>query len=119
MFSIFLNMKVCCVFSLEMPHQGDSNVHTQYTIFIIRKENHPRLSQICSYGIFFQGAQERVRNRHGKRAISVRATEVLLYLKKKLGHLKVTITVKKMEQFVSTIIWFSVYKLLSEKILEM
>ena len=28
---------------------------------------------------FFQGTQERVRNSHGKRAISVRATEVLLY----------------------------------------
>ena len=28
----------------------------------------------------FQGAQERVRNSRGKRAISVRATEVLLYL---------------------------------------
>ena len=28
---------------------------------------------------FFLGTQERVRNSHGKRAISVRATEVLLY----------------------------------------
>ena len=28
---------------------------------------------------FFQGAQERVRNSHGKRAISVRATECLLH----------------------------------------
>ena len=28
---------------------------------------------------FFQGTQERVRNSRGKRAISVRATEVLLY----------------------------------------
>ena len=28
---------------------------------------------------FFQGTQERVRNSHGKRAISVRAIEVLLY----------------------------------------
>ena len=28
---------------------------------------------------FFQGTQERVRNSHGKRAISVRATEVILY----------------------------------------
>ena len=31
---------------------------------------------------FFQRTQERVRNSHGKRAISVRATEVLLYLQK-------------------------------------
>ena len=29
---------------------------------------------------FFQETQERVRNSHGKRAISVRATEVLLYM---------------------------------------
>ena len=29
---------------------------------------------------FFRGAKRRVRNSHGKRAISVRATEVLLYL---------------------------------------
>ena len=30
-------------------------------------------------GVFFLGTQERVRNSHGKRAISVRAIEVLLY----------------------------------------
>ena len=29
---------------------------------------------------FFQGTQERIRNRRGKRAISVRAIEVLLYV---------------------------------------
>ena len=32
-FSIFFNMKVFCVFSLESPHRGDSNEYTQYTIF--------------------------------------------------------------------------------------
>ena len=40
-FSISFNMKLCCMFSLESPHRGDSNVCTQYTIFIIKK--HPRL----------------------------------------------------------------------------
>ena len=30
---IFYNMKLCCVFSLESPHSGDSNKYTQYTIF--------------------------------------------------------------------------------------
>ena len=35
-FFIFFNMKVCHVFSLEWPHQGDSNEYTQYTIFNIR-----------------------------------------------------------------------------------
>ena len=44
-------------------------------------KNHLKLSQICSYiyGILLQGTQERVQNCPGKRTISVRATEVLLY----------------------------------------
>ena len=72
-------MKIYCVFSFESPHQGDSNEYTQYTIFNIKwKLNHPKLSQICSYGIFFQGTQERVRNSRGKRVMSVQATEGLL-----------------------------------------
>ena len=33
---------------------------------------------------FFQGTQERVRNSRGKRAINVRATEVLLYFETSL-----------------------------------
>ena len=45
-FSIFFNMKVCCVFLLESPHRGDSNENTQYTIFNIKKEKLPGLSQI-------------------------------------------------------------------------
>ena len=45
-FSVFFNMKVCCVFSLELP---------QY-----KKDNYPKLSQICSYGFLFQSTQERV-----------------------------------------------------------
>ena len=50
-FSIFYNMKVCCVFSLESPHRG--------TIYLFQnvKENHLKLFQICRYGIFFQGTQ--------------------------------------------------------------
>ena len=34
----FFNMKVCCVFSLESPHRGDSNEYTQYTYFNIKKK---------------------------------------------------------------------------------
>ena len=34
----FYNMKVCCVFSLESPHLGDSNEYTQYTVFNIKKK---------------------------------------------------------------------------------
>ena len=58
-FSIFFNMKVCCVFLLESPHRGDSNEYTQYTIFNIKKENYPILSQICSYGIFLWDSKTR------------------------------------------------------------
>ena len=42
-FSIFFNMRVCCVFSLELPHQGDFNEYTQYTIFNIKKTITPNL----------------------------------------------------------------------------
>ena len=51
---IFFNIKVCCVFSLESPHRGDSNENTQHTISK-EKENLPKLSQICSYGMFSKG----------------------------------------------------------------
>ena len=37
-FSVFLNVKVCCVFSLESPHRGDSNECTQFTIIKIKKK---------------------------------------------------------------------------------
>ena len=39
MFFIFFNMKVCCVYSLESPHRGDSNEYTQNTIFNMNKKN--------------------------------------------------------------------------------
>ena len=68
------------MFSLESPHLGDSNENTKIYHFRYKKENLPKLSQICSHGIFSQGNQEQVRNSRGKRAISVRAIEVLLYL---------------------------------------
>ena len=42
-FSIFFNMKVCCVFSSESSHRGDSNEFTQYIIFNLKTENHPKL----------------------------------------------------------------------------
>ena len=32
--------------------------------FSIQKRKHPKLPQICSYRLFFQGTQERVRNSH-------------------------------------------------------
>ena len=48
-FSISFNVKVCCVFSLESPHQDDSNEYTQYTIFNIKKKitlNYPKSAAI-------------------------------------------------------------------------
>ena len=72
-------MKLCCVLSLELPHLGNSNEYTQYIVFYIKKKitlNYPK----SAAKEYFLGTQERVRNSRGKRAISVRATEVLLYL---------------------------------------
>ena len=43
--SIFFNMKICFVFSLESPHRGDSNEYTQYTIFNIEKKIDQNLSK--------------------------------------------------------------------------
>ena len=76
-FSIFFNMKVCCVFSLESPHRGDSNEYTQYTSFNLLKKITLNHRKSASMG-FFPGIQRRVRNSRGKRTISVRAAEVLL-----------------------------------------
>ena len=71
-------MKVFCVFSLESPHRGDSNEYTQYTIFNVENKITLNYLKSAAMRFLFQGTQERVRNSHGKRAISVRATEVLL-----------------------------------------
>ena len=60
-------------------NRRDSNEYTQSTIFNIKIKitlNYPKSAD----NVFFLGTQERVRNSRGKRAISVRATEVLLYL---------------------------------------
>ena len=45
-FSIFFNMKACCVFSLESPHRGDSNEYTQHAIINIKIANYTKLFQI-------------------------------------------------------------------------
>ena len=71
------------MFSLESPHRGDSNEYTQHAISNIKKKitlNYPKYNNVCSYGIFSQGTQERVRDSRGRRAIGVRAIEVLLYV---------------------------------------
>ena len=70
------------MFTLESPHGGDSNEYTQYTIFNMNMKNTLNYPKSAAMG-FFQGTQELVRNSRGKRAISVRAIEVLLYLQNK------------------------------------
>ena len=72
-------MEVCCVFLLESPNWGDSNEYTQHTVFNIKRRIRLNYPKSAAKG-FFLGTQEHVRNSCGKRAISVRATEVLLYM---------------------------------------
>ena len=66
-FSMFFNTKGYCVISYKSPHR--------YTIFIKKKIFFIPYLQLWD---FFQWTQEQVRNSCGKRAISVRAIEVLL-----------------------------------------
>ena len=59
--------------SLESPHRVDSNKYTQHTIINI-KEKSPEIIQNTFIFVavgFLLGAQERVRNSRGKRAVSV------------------------------------------------
>ena len=64
-FSIFFNIMVYCVFSLELPHRRDSNEYTQYTIFNIQQKSTLNYAKSAAMG-FFPGTQERVRNSCGK-----------------------------------------------------
>ena len=48
-------MKVCCVFSLESPHRGDSNEYTQYTIFNMNKKNTINYPKSAAIGFFSKG----------------------------------------------------------------
>ena len=43
-FCISFNMNVFCVFSLELPHRGDSNEYTQRNISNLKKVNHPKFA---------------------------------------------------------------------------
>ena len=49
---IFFNMKVCCVFSLESPHRGDSTEYTQYTTFNMNKKNSLNDPKSAAVGFF-------------------------------------------------------------------
>ena len=85
-------------FSLESPHQGDSHEYTQHSIVNIKKklltQSYPKYDNVCSYGIFVRDSRTslRVQNSYGKRAISVRATEVLLYSHQHIYRVKISHT---------------------------
>ena len=54
------------MFSLELPHQGDSPECTQHSIINIKMKitkNYPKFNNVCSYEIFWLGTQERVINK--------------------------------------------------------
>ena len=54
-FSIFFNIKVCYVFSLESPYRGDSNEYIKYTIFNIKKKIALNYPKSASLGFFSNG----------------------------------------------------------------
>ena len=58
---------------VSMTHHAIINIKKKTTL------NYPKYNNVCRYGIFSQGTQDRVRNSRGKRAIGVWAIEVLLY----------------------------------------
>ena len=60
-FSIFFNMKVYCVFSLELPHRGDSNVYTQYTIFVIKTKITLDYSKSAAMGFFHRDSRTKLK----------------------------------------------------------
>ena len=52
---IGISFRVCCVFSLESPRQGDSNEYTQYTIFNMNKKNTINYPKSAATGFFSKG----------------------------------------------------------------
>ena len=49
------------MFSLELPHRGDSNEYTQHAIINIKKKitlNYPKYNDVCSY-VFSKGLKNK------------------------------------------------------------
>ena len=56
-------MKLCCVFSLELPHGVNSNEYTQYTIFNIIKKitiNYPKSAAMRFFSVGLRNEFEKV-----------------------------------------------------------
>ena len=43
------------MFSFELPHRGDSNEYTQYTIFNMKKKNTLNYPKSAAMGFFYKG----------------------------------------------------------------
>ena len=56
-FLIFFNMKVHFVFSLELPHRGDSVEYTQYTICNMNKKDTINYPKSAAMGFFPRDAR--------------------------------------------------------------
>ena len=54
-FSIFFNIKIFCVFSIESPHRGDFIEYTQYTIFNIKRKIDLNYLKSADMGFFSKG----------------------------------------------------------------
>ena len=57
--SLFFNMKVYCVFSLESPHRGDTNENTKYTIFRLKKKISLNYPKYAATGFFSKGIKNK------------------------------------------------------------
>ena len=77
-FSIFFNLNVYCVFSLESPHRGDSNEYTQYILFYIKIKSPPKIKPNLQLCFFSTGLKNQFETAVVN--ISVRATKGLLYI---------------------------------------
>ena len=76
---------------------------THNILFSMLKRKSPLIILNLQPDDFFQGTQEQVRNSRDKRAISVRAIEVLLYLRS----LKCLKTMEKPEPTAGLLAWYS------------
>ena len=49
------------MFSLELPHQGDSDEYTPHTVINIKEKipNYPKYNNVYSYGMFSQGLKKK------------------------------------------------------------
>ena len=54
-------MTVCCVFSLESPHRGDSNEYTQHTIISMKRKSIQNYPKYNNAAMGLSGCQKRVR----------------------------------------------------------